>query len=87
MTQHIDLGAVLAQPPRFVVGDALAGTDTVQDHRLLGLPVRWNEQTNRLAHHLVSRVAEQALSTALHLHLGNTIAETVRQRSLQTESH
>src|SRR5271155_1885710 len=56
---------ILALPNGFIVFDALAAPDSLQDRLLLVLAIGWDQNRNRLADDFLRKVAENALRAAV----------------------
>ncbi len=62
---NIDEPAIFRDPHRLEVVDMLTAAQAFQEAALLGVPLRWNQQRDRLANGFLSRVPEKALGTAI----------------------
>jgi len=63
--RNIDQSPVLAATDGFVMIDALTPTNATKNFRFLIHLFQWNQDRHRLADDLLSRVAEDALGTAI----------------------
>src|SRR5262249_47937310 len=62
---NVDEAAILALSNRFVMLDPFSPTNTVQDHRFFVVPIRRNEDCDRLAYGFFRDIAEDVLSATI----------------------